>query len=55
MYSMHIHLQDNTTPLIASSHNCHQDVHEVQTSSGAGADVNIVKSDVSDTIVEAYL
>ena len=40
--------QDNSTPLYVASQEGHHDV--VKTLLGAGADVNITRSDVSDVI-----
>ena len=44
--------QNNMTPLYWASHNGHHDV--VQTLVGAGADVNIATSDVSDMVLCSY-
>ena len=44
--------QDNATPLYWASHNGNHDV--VQTLVGAGADVNIATSDVSDMVLCSY-
>ena len=45
--------QYNVTPLYAASHNGHHDV--VQTLVGAGADLNIARSDVSDMVLCSYI
>ena len=44
--------QNNMTPLYVASENGHHDV--VQTLVGAGADVNIARSDVSDMVLCSY-
>ena len=44
--------QNNVTPLYVASQNGHHDV--VQTLVGAGADVNIARSDVSDMVLCSY-
>ena len=44
--------QTNITPLYVASQNGHHDV--VQTLVGAGADVNIARSDVSDMVLCSY-
>ena len=44
--------QINATPLYVASQNGHHDV--VQTLVGAGADVNIARSDVSDMVLCSY-
>ena len=45
--------QDNTTPLYMASEKGHHDV--VKTLLGAGADVNITTSDVSDIMFYYYM
>ena len=45
-FVLFLHSQDNATPLYVASRNGHHDA--VQTLVGAGADVNIARSDVSD-------
>ena len=44
--------QNNMTPLYVASYNGHHDV--VQTLVGAGADVNIAESSVSDMVLCSY-
>ena len=45
--------QDNTTPLYMASEKGHHDI--VKTLLGAGADVNITTSDVSDVMFYYYM